>query len=358
MTPNTPAQPLLKAIFTPDAFDFWSRKIHPLWSWQQPLAQIAARHAESSDSVTLVLQPNRHVSRFLPGQHLNVSVEIDGRRLTRSYSPRHLADGRLAITVKRVADSDAAGSPRSVSRWLCDTARVGDTLLLTAPYGDMTLSERPAHAVLLAAGSGITPFMSLIQTHAASGQRITLLYWARDAASCCFAEALQALADTHETLVVHILLTRPAAGNAAARLHAEQVSELVPDLAQAHLYACGPAGFVATAAGIATQHQRPFLGEAFTLPERVTGPGERVQIHLVKSRRTVSVPAHEPLLSALEAVGIQPAHGCRRGICNTCACPKASGSTRNLLSQEEQHEPVSGLRLCISSASSDLTLDL
>jgi len=70
------------------------------------------------------------------------------------------------------------------------------------------------------------------------------------------------------------------------------------------------------------------------------------------------VPAHEPLLSALEAVGIQPAHGCRRGICNSCACPKASGSTRNLLSQDEQHEPVSGLRLCISSASSDLTLDL
>lgn len=343
--------PLRDAVFSADAFDFWSRKVHPLWSWQQPLAQIVARHAESADSMTLVLKPNRHVSRFIAGQHLNIGVEIDGRRLSRSYSPRYQVDGRIAITVKRIAGG-------KVSTWLCDQAKLGDTVLLTAPYGDMTLSEKPEHAVFLAAGSGITPFMSLIQAHAAAGQRMTLLYWVRDENSACFADALMALAAEHATLNVQMLMTQPKAGIAASRINLAQVHALVPELANAQLYACGPAGFVSSASEIAQLLQRPFLGEAFSLPELAAGNGERVQIHLTKSRKTVSVVAGEPLLSALEAAGIQPAHGCRRGICNTCACPKSSGTTRNILTQEEQHESVSGLRLCISAACSDLTIDL
>ena len=349
---------LRDAVFSADTFDFWSRKVHPLWSWQQPLAQIVARQAESADSVTLVLKPNRHVSRFIAGQHINISVEIDGRRLSRSYSPRYSAsnksnqvDGRIAITVKRIAGG-------KVSHWLCDQAKLGDTVLLTAPYGDMTLSEKPDHAVFLAAGSGITPFISLIQAHAAQGQRMSLLYWVRDEASACFADALMALAAKHANLTVQLLMTQPKDGIAASRINLEQVQALVPELANAQLYACGPAGFVSSASTIAQQLQRPFLGEAFSLPELVAGSGERVQIHLAKSRKTISVPAGEPLLSALEAAGIQPAHGCRRGICNTCACPKSSGTTRNILTQEEQHESVSGLRLCISAACSDLTIDL
>lgn len=345
------ATPLLNAVFSADTFDFWSRKVHPLWSWQQPLAQVVAKQAESADSMTLVLKPNRHVCDFKAGQHIDIRVEIDGRRLSRSYSPRYLPNGHIAITVKRVASG-------KVSHWLCDQARPGDTVLLTAPYGDMTLADHPQHAVFLAAGSGITPFMSLIQAHAAEGRRMTLLYWVRDEASVCFAEALKTLSATHANVQVHVLMTQPKSAVAASRISGELVQMLVPDLTHTQLYACGPAGFVSTASEVARLLQRPFLGEAFSLPELAAGNGEQVRIHLTKSRRTVSVAAGEPLLSALEAAGIQPAHGCRRGICNTCACPKSSGTTRNILTQEEQHESVSGLRLCISTASSDLTLDL
>ena len=187
---------------------------------------------------------------------------------------------------------------------------------------------------------------------------MTLLYWTRDEASVCFADELRALAAEHAALSVRVLMTQPKADTPATRICSEQVQMLVPELADAHLYACGPAGFVSSASEIAQLLQRPFLGEAFSLPELAAGNGEQVQIHLTKSRKTVSIAAGEPLLSALEAAGIQPAHGCRRGICNTCACPKSSGTTRNILTQEEQHESVSGLRLCISAARSDLTLEL
>ena len=349
--PNLATFSLLDAVFSADAFDFWARKVHPLLSWQQPLAQIVSKHPESNDAVTLVLKPNRHVSAFIAGQHINVRIEIDGRQHTRSYSPRHVANDHIAITVKRIEGG-------KVSTWLCDQSQRGNIVQLNDPFGEMTLKERPNHAVFLAAGSGITPFLSLIQAHAKTGQRITLIYWVRDDASACFAEALTQLAQANPAFRLHLLMTEPKDGIASDRIHLAQIQALVPDLVHTHWYACGPEGFVSTAAALAKQLSRPFLGEAFSLPELAANPGEHVQIHLLKSRKTLSVPSGEPLLSALENAGIQPAHGCRRGICNTCACPKNSGTTRNILTQEEQHEAVSGLRLCISAACSDLTLDL
>ena len=64
------------------------------------------------------------------------------------------------------------------------------------------------------------------------------------------------------------------------------------------------------------------------------------------------------LVQALEAEGLKPKSGCRMGICNTCACGKASGATRDLRTGAANTEATAALKLCISSAVSDLVLDL
>ena len=64
------------------------------------------------------------------------------------------------------------------------------------------------------------------------------------------------------------------------------------------------------------------------------------------------------LLESAEAAGARPAYGCRMGICNTCVCPKSQGSTTNLLDGSTQHDATQALKICVSSARSDLTLDL
>ncbi|WP_267115558.1 2Fe-2S iron-sulfur cluster-binding protein, partial [Xanthomonas sacchari] len=71
----------------------------------------------------------------------------------------------------------------------------------------------------------------------------------------------------------------------------------------------------------------------------------------------LQLPRGQSLLTALEAEGLRPKHGCRMGICNSCACGKQAGITRDLLSGAHAAEPGS-LKLCVNSASSDLTLDL
>ena len=96
---------LLHACVAPSVFDFWAQRLDRTWTWDRPLARIVERRPESRDAITLVLRPNRHWRGFRAGQHVNVSAEIDGASVTRSYSlsaaPR--ADGLLAITVMRVA---------------------------------------------------------------------------------------------------------------------------------------------------------------------------------------------------------------------------------------------------------------
>ena len=351
---QTLVNPLLNALLPPPVFDFWAGKLNPLWSWERPLARVIARHQEARDTVTLTLQANRHCQRFAPGQHVNVSVEIDGKRYTRSYSPSHVAGqpGQLAITVKHVASG-------KVSAWLCTEADVGSIVELGQAFGDMMPATLTAPALFLAAGSGITPFISLIRAQAALGmpQAITLLYWAGTQHELCFMQELQALAATHPGFRLHALLTR-SGSTADGRISLGQLQTHMPELNATTVFACGPQGFVSTAEQLAGELGRPFRGEAFSTPAISVEPGQQVSIYLSRSRRTIKVAAGQPLLNALEEQGLRPASGCRRGICNTCACGKASGTSRNLLSGDTDSEASPGLRICISSAQSDLTLAL
>lgn len=379
---SPPRRPLLKRIartlLAPDALDFWTSRLRPSWSWDRPLARIVARQAESSDSFTLLLQPNRHWRGFLPGQHLNISAEIDGTRVTRSYSlsdaPR--ADGRIAITVKAMPGG-------KLSQHLCHTAQIGDVLALGPAFGEMTLPKTAEGAWLfLAAGSGITPLMAMVRAQAALGMPVplTLIYWARTRDELCFVEELRALAASQPNFRVDFVLTRDVQANDAdtgdadtgdvrhGRIDAPSLSMLAPDLHQRRVFACGPDGFVAAARALAADRAavlqcEAFQSEAFTPPPRVVfeddGEAPRhVQITLTKSGRTLDVPRGTSLLTALEDAGLKPASGCRMGICNTCACGKRAGTTRHLHTGDIQHEPVSALRLCVNSAGSDLILDL
>lgn len=356
MRSNVWMKPVVDSIMPPALYDFWAARFNPSWSWDQVLARVVSRQTAARDAVTLVLKANRHYRGFVPGQHLNVTVEINGVRYTRSYSPSPVAGQprQLAITVKRIEGG-------RVSAWLCDHARAGDVLTLGEAYGEMTLdATTDSDLVLLAAGSGITPFLAMLRAQATLGmpRRITLCYWARQRDELCCAAELQALAARFPNFRMQPVLTRDAADpDHGERLQSSHLA-MLPALANATVYACGPAGFVASARELVAATGARFEGEAFTAPELVNENGELVRVLLSRSRRELFVPSGQPLLAALEAQGLKPASGCRMGICNTCACGKQEGTTEDVRTGERRPEPSSALRICISSARTDLTLDL
>jgi ferredoxin-NADP reductase len=342
----------------PQALAFWAGRLAP--GADTARTRLLERRRESADAVTLVLQPGRGWGGCQPGQHLSIGAEIDGRRVRRSYSPTAIrADGRIEITVKRVAGGKLSG-------YLCDDVPVGAWLDIGPSFGDLTLpAQLDAPLLFLAAGSGITPLMSMTRALAARGMLVplTLLYWARHRDELCFVDELRGLANERPNFKVAFLLTGEAA-NAAdegqGRIDAAQLALHVPDLARRRVQACGPNDFVEAARVLVAPQALAFASEAFT-PPRITDDSDAtgsVQVTLAASQRVLTLPRGSSLLEALEAQGLAPAHGCRMGICNTCACGKRAGSTRHLHTGALEHEPVTALRLCVNRAASDLVLDL
>lgn len=346
------------AVFSPAVIDFWLAQINPRWSSTRCLATVDSRRRESRETVTLVLKPNRRFRGFLPGQHLNLTAVIDGARVTRSYSfsDAHRRDGRVSITVRHVPGG-------KLSTHLCRHSGVGEVVELGVAFGEMNWSSATGQDwTLLAAGSGITPMMSLIRSLEPDlgPRRVQLLYWARTADDLCFADELLERSRRDPRLRCHFLLTGEGAGvdQPRGRISPELLQTLRPDWHSQHVYACGPYGFVETARSMLVGRTSQFRSEAFTPLPAPAGDDREVNVALLRSGRSLRVRCDLPLLDALEAHGLRPPHGCRMGICNSCACAKTRGVVRDLRSGAADAEPSQALRLCSSLAQSDLSLDL
>ena len=153
--------PLLEALAAPHGVDRYLELIRPSWSLHATRAEVVDVRRQTSDSVTLTLRPNENWQGFSTGQFVRLTVEIDGVRHTRCYSPacsEHAAGGALELTVSTHPEG-------KVSRYLRDHARPGMVVGLTPADGDFVLPDaRPEHLLLISGGSGITPVMSMLRT--------------------------------------------------------------------------------------------------------------------------------------------------------------------------------------------------
>ena len=331
--------------------NFWLQKINPLWSMNQPLAKVVKKQIVAKDMVSLILQCNRHVQRGVAGQHHPVTVEIAGRHYERTYSLMQVDADHLCLTVKKVDQG-------LVSSWLVDQSQTGDILRLGQPYGEMQQQVQTPKLLLLAAGSGITPMLSLIEAFCQSRQlkaiSVQLMYWVKTHEDAAYAEYLKEVAENFANFTYQVFYTQEQ----DQRLNQTHVDQL-KSLHETTVYACGPSGFAAMAESL-FNHAAAIQTQAFSLSQfdiDATDTGF-INVILTQSNKTLAIPKGQSILSSLEQQGIKPKHGCRMGICNKCACSKVQGSTKNLLNGSANHEPSQLLKICVNSAQSDLVIDL
>ncbi|MFI5839674.1 pyridoxamine 5'-phosphate oxidase family protein [Catenuloplanes sp. NPDC051500] len=281
---------------------------------------------ETADATTLVLEdPAGTPFDFLPGQFFTLVLDIGGRTVRRAYSASSApGSARVTLTVKRTADGYASAHVR-------DAVRAGDELRVLGPSGSFHVDGAPAELVLLAAGSGITPMMSIIRSTLAGDGRITLFYGNRTEADIIFRAALDELAREHPgRLTVRHLLSRPGPTwtGRRGRLDRETVREALAD--GAHYYACGPAGMLAgirevldeAAVPSGRRHEETFTGGAVAAGDGVA------QKMTVGDLGTVTVAAGQTLLDAgLEAALPMP-YSCTVGSCGECRVRLRAGEVR------------------------------
>ena len=339
--------PWVASIVRESAVEDTLRAIHPLLSLGQVRARVVKRIQETADTVTLVLQPNALWRGALAGQFVSLTVEIDGRRNQRMYSlTSRPGSRRIAITVKRQGQ---------VSAWLHEQVRIGQVLTLSPAMGDFVLpAALPPKLLLLSAGSGITPVMALLrelQARHYTGE-LVFVHSCRSEQDLIFARELQALPGLR--LVLHF-------SQSAGRLDMPALQHAVPDLAERATWVCGPTGLAAAVLahwedqGLRTPlHSERFAAAALAaLP--LSAP---VRITLTRSPRGFESLGATSLLEQAEAAGLAPKHGCRIGICRSCQCVKRSGTVQNLQTGELSSAPNELIRLCVSAARSDLTLEV
>ncbi|MEV4684030.1 globin domain-containing protein [Streptomyces kurssanovii] len=212
--------------------------------------EIVERREQTPDVVSFLIQPadGSPAGAFRPGQYVSVQAELpDGARQIRQYS-LSAAPGRpqWRITVKRVRG--AAGPQGEVSSWLHETARAGDLLTVSVPFGDLVLAEDEGPLLLASAGIGSTPMLAMLDHLAATGstRQVVVVHADRSAADHAHREELRRLVDALPSASLH--LWYETGGDAGAATGQADIGALdLPEGLTAYL--CGPLPFMRAVRG-------------------------------------------------------------------------------------------------------------
>jgi ferredoxin-NADP reductase len=351
----------LAALTTPHSVDHYLTQINPMWAAHEVRARIVEVHREvdvegSAPVVTLTLQPTSTWAGHRPGQHVSVGVELPGaRRTTRVFtisSASSRAGERFQLTIRARDDADRP-TGRSVSAFLTGPDARGTIVHLSQAEGDFVLPDRmPEHVVFISGGSGITPVMAMLRSLQARTHRgrIDFIHFAHTPDHQIYADELELAAHSGNGLTVHRLY--PGAGD--AYLSPALLGRLVPDFAEVPTWVCGPAGLIESAQ--AAYGDSDALAVEYFQPPRDSGVAGGA-ITFECSGRSVTNDGGV-LLDQAEAAGLRPSSGCRMGICFSCVATKREGTVRNVLTGEVSSLPDDQIRICVSAADGDCTIDI
>lgn len=337
----------------------------PIWQGDETL-RCVARREETHDCATFELTasyPAQYV--YHPGQFVTVGVEIDGRKHYRAYSISSTPSRpeTLSITVKRVECG-------LVSNHLLDCFQRGDTIEVGAPMGEFHLNTAapPKEVVLLSAGSGITPMMSIARWLLDNGHDtvIHFIHSAHSEKDIIFRDELMGLKDRHANFRLELFVSKPEGGIKchSGRLCAERLDALLPDVSGARIFLCGQGGYMEmieawrTTRGIADEF---FHKESFTPVAAAAAPGdaETFQLSVPSFGKMAEIRAGQTLLEIMEPEGIPVIAACRSGVCGSCKCKVAEGDTESTSTATLTPEEVEAgyVLACSTYAKSDVVVD-
>jgi ring-1,2-phenylacetyl-CoA epoxidase subunit PaaE len=279
---------------------------------------------------------------FRPGQSLTLRRTIDGREERRSYSICAPAGAPPRVGVREVPGG-------LFSQWLVHDVRPGDLVDVLTPTG--TFCPPPGvggRHVLVGAGSGITPLLSIAASVLAEPDaEVTLVYGNRRSSSVMFAEELADLKDTHgaRLQLVHVLSREPREAELfSGRLDGERLRRilelLVPLDAVDHVWLCGPFGMVVearealAALGVPAERVHAELFYVDDVPPEpvrheeagLEGPSSEVTVILDGRSTMLTLPRDVPVLDSAQRSRADLPFACKGGVCGTCRARVVEGS--------------------------------
>ena len=309
---------------------------------------------------------------YLPGQFLTLDIEPGGKRTRRSYTIASTPTRPecLEITVKR----EDMGL---VSRYLHDEVKPGSHLRLSAPAGRFTFTGVERNSiVLIAAGVGITPMMSVVRylTDQNWEGEIFLMLSFRRHKDFIFFREIEELEERHRNLHLEVTLSRPEGdwSGPKGRIGKELIANFVPDATTRLFHICGP---------------EPMMRDVQTMLDELGVPKEQVKIEAfgtVKRKpkadaasgagplvsdatvtfasvgKSAPLPPDEPILDVADSIGVEIDNACRSGTCGSCKVKLVSGKVsmecEDALTREEKTQGV--ILACQAISLGDVEVDV
>ena len=351
-------------------------------SWLDPTAELPTWNGKQTPLVVVeILQETHDVTtyrfqgktlcrfQYLPGQFCTLHLEIDGKPVKRSYtiSSTPTRPFNLEITVKRVPGG-------LVSNWLPDNVRVGDEIIVDGPRGSFCMrpGEIPKKVLLIGAGSGVTPCMSMARYlyDLAADVDVQFLNCVRSPDDIIYDTEINMITSRSQNFAPVLIAASRGSGDwsgLCGRINTQMLQQSVPDLAERTIYMCGPAGFMDAVRNIlgelgydmAKLHTESFGGG----PRPVVVPAANaraVEIEFAGAGKAVVSDGATPLLDVAEDHDIEIDYSCRSGSCGDCRCRLLSGTVSmegaDALTDEERDE--GWVLTCIAVPTSDVVLDV
>ena len=301
------------------------------------LLRVGQVRALTKDAIQIIFEiPDNLTSVFIfrPGQHIDIMVEYDGEKLYRSYSICSGDDEPLSIGVKSMAGG-------KVSNWLKDTVKQGTSLIISEPRGSFMLDPDAKQIVLIGAGSGITPLLSMLKHAYKASQVPILIYGNKTASSIMF---IDDIALHHNAKVYHFLSAEQKDGTYYGRINSENLSKLFQkdeSILQADAYyLCGPAEMNADISSFLISSgvkSTKIHFELFSAPtnisniatdEKISYSGVcKVLIQFEGDKYSLETNVDgTTLLESAKKAGIDAPFSCKTGVCGSCRAKVKYGS--------------------------------
>ena len=310
-------------------------KFHPL--------TVTDIRPETDDCVSIAFAVPAELTEayvYQPGQYLTLRAEVNGEDVRRSYSLcSSPVEGEWRVAIKRIPDG-------KFSTYAHTQLHAGDTLDVMTPTGNFVLDTDPAaarHYVAFAAGSGITPILSMLKTVLAAEpqSRFTLFYGNRRASEVIFREEIEGLKNLHlGRLAVHYVLSRQHPGSELfyGRIDGARCTQFAARLfdaaAVAGYYLCGPEPMIRSVTSALQDlgvDKSNIHFELFTSPLGALGGETRVrakpqrkilaEVEIIQDAKAFTFGLDsqgETLLDAALKGGADLPFACKGGVCSTC----------------------------------------
>lgn len=286
----------------------------------------------SDDAVKVVLDKTPIDWKFEPGQYINVFVNLNGDEIRRSYSLCSGPNENLAIGVKKIEGG-------LMSTYLTEQLAIGAEIIVSKPEGNFGIDDDAKNILAIAAGSGITPILSIAKFNEREDKNLQLLYGSRTYSSILFYDEINALNNTHTTFY---LSGENKEGFESGRIDKDKFLAVIKAdlslLRYDNYIICGPEEMIIATKEVLTSfgvNESKIKYELFTTPVKLKSEpveennyvGEaQVTVYLDDEKATFELDSKGlSILDAAANAGLDVPYSCKGGVCSTCRAKVTKG---------------------------------